>query len=427
MKSHSHSLAVAILATALVSAPLHAAKPGTSNPPGGTNGSWGLSGNAGTNPTTQFLGTTDNQPLELRQNNQRVLRFQPGDTLYSHAINVIAGSPTNQVTPETSGATIAGGGAGTVVPGGAVNANRVESDFGTVGGGLSNVVYGQSLAAVIAGGFRNEAINADYGSILGGSENKVSGRHATIGGGQGNVASGARSFAAGYKASAEHEGSFVWADSSPENRDAEGRFRSYLPNQFRILASGGVSLSSKTTLDFDGGARQFINFDSSRYGIGQQLNMYYFRSAHAFAWYRGGVHSKHFQDPGFGGMTLMVLKPSGLTVNGTFVSSSDREKKENFTSIDSAEVLAKVVALPISCWSYKDDEQKSVHVGPMAQDFYAAFNLGADDKHIATVDADGVALAAIQGLYAKVQQENAELTTRLAKLEAMLQQLQSAR
>ena len=72
----------------------------------------------------------------------------------------------------------------------------------------------------------------------------------------------------------------------------------------------------------------------------------------------------------------------------------------------------------------------------MAQDFHAAFGIGPDDKHIATVDADGVALAAIQGLNEKVEvrsqrsedriqkleAENAELKARLEKLERFLLQ-----
>jgi len=59
----------------------------------------------------------------------------------------------------------------------------------------------------------------------------------------------------------------------------------------------------------------------------------------------------------------------------------------------------------------------------MAQDFYAAFAVGPDDKHIATVDADGVALAAIQGLNQKLdetREENAELKQRLEKLEQLM-------
>ncbi|HYP18138.1 MAG TPA: tail fiber domain-containing protein [Opitutus sp.] len=115
-------------------------------------------------------------------------------------------------------------------------------------------------------------------------------------------------------------------------------------------------------------------------------------------------------------------------MNGTLVSKSDRDAKENFAPVDAADVLAKVVALPISRWSYKDDEKKSVHVGPMAQDFHAAFHLGEDDKHIATVDADGIALAAIQALHTQVKEKDdriAELerdarstNERLARLEA---------
>jgi len=90
------------------------------------------------------------------------------------------------------------------------------------------------------------------------------------------------------------------------------------------------------------------------------------------------------------------------------------------------EVLEKVVALPVSSWNYKQDAATR-HVGPMAQDFFAAFAVGTDDKHIATVDADGVALAAIQGLNQKLQDElrrrdaaNAELAQRVERLEKML-------
>jgi hypothetical protein len=65
-------------------------------------------------------------------------------------------------------------------------------------------------------------------------------------------------------------------------------------------------------------------------------------------------------------------------------------------------VLAKVAALPITQWSFKEFPGAR-HLGPMAQDCHAAFGVGLDDKHIATVDADGVALAAIQGLNEKVE------------------------
>jgi hypothetical protein len=113
---------------------------------------------------------------------------------------------------------------------------------------------------------------------------------------------------------------------------------------------------------------------------------------------------------------------SGLTVNGTFVSASGRNVKENFAPVQPRAVLEKVVALPITRWNYKSDAA-TPHLGPMAQDFYAAFAVGPDDKHIATVDESGVALAAIQGLNQKLNEKDAEiqqLKQRLDKLETLI-------
>jgi hypothetical protein len=105
-------------------------------------------------------------------------------------------------------------------------------------------------------------------------------------------------------------------------------------------------------------------------------------------------------------------------VNGALVSTSDRNAKVDFQAVDTKAALEKVVAMPLSEWRYKHDEEHSRHLGPMAQDFHAAFGLGADDKHIATVDADGVALAAIQGLNQKLEHKGQQSEGRMRKLEA---------
>jgi trimeric autotransporter adhesin len=110
-------------------------------------------------------------------------------------------------------------------------------------------------------------------------------------------------------------------------------------------------------------------------------------------------------------------------VTGTITPPSDRNVKRDFAQVDSREVLEKVAALPIHTWAYTNDVRAARHLGPVSQDFRAAFGLGADDKSIATVDADGVALAAIQGLNEKVKEQAAELIelkTRLAVLERLL-------
>jgi hypothetical protein len=104
---------------------------------------------------------------------------------------------------------------------------------------------------------------------------------------------------------------------------------------------------------------------------------------------------------------------------------SDRNIKANFAAVNPKSVLAKVAALPITTWNYRDD-QGTLHLGPMAQDFYAAFGLGTDDKHIMPVDVNGVSLAAIQGLNQKLDERDAKITALqkdVAELKAMMEKL----
>jgi hypothetical protein len=99
---------------------------------------------------------------------------------------------------------------------------------------------------------------------------------------------------------------------------------------------------------------------------------------------------------------------------------SDRAIKSNFGSVDPADMLERVKDLPISTWNYTSDDPSIRHIGPMAQDFAALFGVGADDRHIHPLDGQGVALAAIQGLLAELEQtreDNALLAARVAALE----------
>src|SRR5262249_4469356 len=94
---------------------------------------WKLSGNSGTIAGTQFLGTTDDEPLELKVNNLRALRLEPGS-----APNLIGGSPVNAVAFNIIGATISGGGITNYF--GLPGTNRVAAHFGTIGGGYANTI-----------------------------------------------------------------------------------------------------------------------------------------------------------------------------------------------------------------------------------------------------------------------------------------------
>jgi hypothetical protein len=104
--------------------------------------------------------------------------------------------------------------------------------------------------------------------------------------------------------------------------------------------------------------------------------------------------------------------------------TSDRNAKKDFKAVDSRAVLDKVTRMPISEWAYKA-QADTRHIGPMAQDFHAAFGLGRDEKHITSVDADGVALAAIQGLNAKLEEQVRAKEARIDELEKAVAELRA--
>jgi hypothetical protein len=88
------------------------------------------------------------------------------------------------------------------------------------------------------------------------------------------------------------------------------------------------------------------------------------------------------------------------------------------------DVLERLAAIEISTWNYKTQDHSIRHMGPMAQDFYAAFGLGEDQKRINTVDADGVALAAVQGLNVKLQLRLEEKDRQIDRLEGRVAELE---
>jgi trimeric autotransporter adhesin len=145
---------------------------------------WQRTGNSGTTPGTHFLGTTDNQPLELKVYSGRVLRLEPAA---SGAPNVIGGAAYNSVDGGVIGATIAGGGATSYFS--SAYTNRVGGHFSTVGGGSGNLIDSIAQYSTIGGGWFNTIQSGVlHGAIAGGVQNTIetSARSATIGGGEVN-------------------------------------------------------------------------------------------------------------------------------------------------------------------------------------------------------------------------------------------------
>lgn len=294
--------------------------------------------------------------------------------------------------------------------------NRVSAAKATIGGGEANTIAGVCYGAVIGGGAANEIQSySEYSVIPGGFR---------------NTAKGFFTFAAGLRAKALHEGAFVWADST----DAD--FASTAEDQFAIRANGGVRIDSGSSygIALSLADRPLITrghdpFTSGNYQGAGRWGL--FMEPHRLVAGIPAVAGKTFRVSSYNADStinrdLLTVDQAGTVSATAFNPTSDRNAKENFTEVSPQEVLEKVAAMPISRWKFKQDPNAE-HVGPMAQDFHAAFGLGTDDKHIATVDADGVALAAIQGLNQKLTEElkrrdteNAELKLRLEKLEHLL-------
>jgi Chaperone of endosialidase len=315
----------------------------------------------------------NSQPFEIRVNNARGLRLEPASDGTNQSPNVIGGMVSNSVTGGAHSATIAGG--GRLNPSDPASANDVTDNFGTVGGGSDNragdAVGGVSTAewATVDGGVSNTAGNV-AASVGGGLSNSATGVLATVGGGQLNTASGfaatvpggnqstaagQNSLAAGFAARANHDGSFVWGDNQSAFIDSTAN------DQFIARAQGRFFLQSDSTLDDQGG---FINTSTGAF----------------------------------------------LDNGGTWTNASDENLKAGFSTVDAGQVLERVASLPVRRWHYKA-EPSVRHIGPVAQDFYRAFGVGPDNKHIASVDADGVALAAIKGLNEKVERLQRQLAS----------------
>jgi hypothetical protein len=239
-----------------------------------------------------------------------------------------------------------------------------------IGGGEENTLDDYATHAFLGGGERNWiGASARHATIGGGFENAIgtNASFAIIPGGSQNEATGVYSFAAGHRAKARAPGAFVWGDSTGAD------VASANANSWTVRASGGVTFFTDTNLT------------------------------------SGAVLS---------------------TGSGSWSSLSDRAAKEDLQPVDGRAVLEQLARLPLSTWRYKAQAPGVRHVGPMAQDFHAVFGVGEEERHISSVDADGVALAAIQGLNEIVQEQKAELKAkdvqitelekRLAALERLL-------
>ncbi len=471
----------------------------------GSAGVWSQSGNAGTDPAIDYLGTSDAQPLQLRTNGVDTLRLQAGQAAWESSsgtdyvfegANLVTGQGV--LAPDLVGSVLLGGdgyvstnSSGFIYE---VPANRIDppavstnlpSHFVSIGGGLGNVAAG--FAAVIGGGLENQA--GSTASVGGGFRNSAGGNNSVVAGGETNSAAGAASavgggdanqaagnyavVAGGHVNSASGSGSAVvggsvnaatghysaiaggMSNSTPadgsavlggEVNRASGNFSSVAggsnntsSGHFASVA-GGSGNCAGGNYSWAGGRRAKVRVGTasgaagagcvgvSSNGTNGDQGSFVWADSRAFNFTSTGVD--RFEVRATGGVRLVsgINASTGAVIagvnlaagSGSWASLSDRHAKADIAAVDPTEVLARVLALPIYTWRYRAQGPDVRHMGPMAQDFHAAFGLnGDDDTRIAGVDPDGAALAAIQGLHAELEAAREQLAAMRAENDVL--------
>jgi hypothetical protein len=322
--------------------------------------------------------------------------------------SVIGGGEFNVINNSNSQSVIAGGnfnqatGVAAAMGGGSDNIVAVGV-YGTVSGGYANIV--SNTLATVAGGFNN-TVNGYAASVSGGYINSAAGEYASIPGGYHNSVTGNSGFAAGNRAQALHDGTFVWSDATGAPFSSTGS------NQFLVRAAGGVGIgtaSPQAQLQVTGGdANQLIlqNSSDSRY------------------W---SVYDENFN--GSGALIFQPNKGVGAYIqrtDGNYVVNSDERLKRDIAPLGS--VLDRVLQLrPVSYCFKSAPEGTPLSLGLIAQEVKPLFPDVVGERNgmmsLAYTELVPVTIRAIQELNQKLEQEraeNAELKERLEALEKIV-------
>lgn len=251
-----------------------------------------------------------------------------------------------------------------------------------VASGYGAFAYGDQVTAssTVGVGFGSGVTVSGTAGFSAGASNVCSGFACTaIGytvraGGQGSVALGYRttanndySVALGYRASNNtHTGTMAMGDESTTDS-----VRNQADNEFRARYNGGFRLRVSTAAN------------GNTPGAG------------------GNV-----------GCDLTVAVPA-------WTCASSRTLKENFRSVDGEDVLKRIKSMPITTWNMIGADRTVRHLGPVAEDFYSAFQLGLGKTTIGMNDIDGVNLAAAKALEVRTRRMQVEIAERDAKIATL--------
>ncbi|MWG36001.1 tail fiber domain-containing protein [Halomarina oriensis] len=368
---------------------------------------------------TPLVGTRTATPFEVVVEDERVLLVERGRD--EDSPNVVAGSASNTAFDD-GGSTVGGGGtqfdpnrAGPFGTVGGGRGNVATARFATVGGGSGNTASSSARGPTVAGGENNTATD-QHATVGGGQSNRAESGHDTVAGGQNNEASGGNATVAG--GNSNTAGGSGAAVGGGVLHSATGDHAT-IPGGERNTAAGNYSFAAGLTANAaDDNA--FVWNDGSQYhdvdGDGTPDG---FSSAQDVA--GSGVTGEETFNVSASGGVRFVTGPNSVTYvpggSTGWSTTSTVAAKTDVTPVDPRAVLDGVLDAPVSTWEYVDEngEGRGVrHIGPMAETFHRIVDVGDSDAHINSVDADGVALAAIQGLAARLDETAEELRSELA-------------
>jgi trimeric autotransporter adhesin len=361
--------------------------------------------------------TTTPQPIQIWVGNQETFRFNPpGASAPAWSIQRGGGDPRGLHAVDLQSARLAAtqvaSGNYSVIGGGA--SNTASGQYATVGGGWSNTASG--YIATVGGGYGNTA-SVWAATVGGGEQNTASGDVATVGGGLQNTASG-------------------------NYATVGGGFWNTASGGYATVGGGVLNIASGTYSVVPGGSSNTANAnynlvfgDNVDPSVTETHRVYFFGDGSASPSRPSGFLVINRLD----GNYPIHVGTNGSTTNGggaylsgggTWTNGSSRSFKERFVQYRPAEVLEKILQLPVEGYFYKGTEE--YHITPMAEDFYRLFGTGVHeiietdstgqlvrrpnpdvDKYLAASDVAGVALLGVQALH----EENAQLRQRVSDLE----------
>jgi hypothetical protein len=380
-----------------------------------TSGNWNLSGNLGTNPIVNFIGTSDVSDLVLKTNNLERMRIMSngrigiGTSAPLGSLHIIGNDGFIDEGTFGSGATLSLSGAGTRM---VWYPKKASFRAGTViGNAWDDVNIGDYSFAI---GYDTRAIGK-Y-SFSGGQTSSATKDNAmafgfnSIASGYASIAIGSQATASGYCSIALGRGAVANDTGGVSLSYHGGAGRYAVAFGYYTNASGKNSVAMGTSSSTNGHKGSFIFADITKQTttpstLSTADNQFMAKASGGFVFYTD-INT-----------TMGVTLPAG---GGSWATISDRNKKNNFKKVNTQDVLEKLSGLEITTWNYKTQDPSIRHMGPMAQDFYTLFGLGENETSISTVDIDGINMAAIQSL----EKITRELKQKYEQIEVLKKRLE---